>query len=137
VKWDALTILLLAVAAIGLGVAIAYDVSAPGASAGGAAFAALAGVAILLRGTLETAPARPRARAAEPPPPAARRITRLDQDAFARRELYDSLASLSHRVLGADRWAYSTEEADRVCAAPPSEFRVWASARLDELEGEE
>jgi len=133
-KWDAITVLLLVVAAFGIGVAVVDGTTAPSAAAGGAALAAAAGVGILLRGALEGTPRAPRHRIEAPRPAAPLMVARLDRDAFARRGVYDSLASMSSRLLVRDRWAFSVEDAERVCGAPPEKFRAWVSQRLDDLE---
>lgn len=135
-KWDAGTVLLLVVALAGLGLAVYYDTSSVSAAAGGAALAGAAGLAILLRTAFQSLPRRPRARLEPPAVPTIWRNARLDRDEFARRELYDDIATLRKRVLGSQGPGFTSAEADRLCAAPPEEFRAWVSARLDELEGE-
>jgi hypothetical protein len=133
-KWDAITVALLVVAAFGIGLAVLDGAVAPSAAAGGAALAAAAGVGILVRGALEGTPRTPRHRIEAPTPAAPLMVARLDRDAFARRGIYDSLATMSSRLVVRDRWPFSAEDAERVCGAPPEKFRAWVSERLDELE---
>ncbi len=135
-KWDWATAVLLTVAIAGLAIAFYDATSSPSAATGGAAMAAASGLVLLLRATWEESPQPVRPRLEPPSAPVLPAGGRLDRDAFARRQVYDTVAALSTRVLGPDRWRPASGDAERICSAPAAEFRGWVAARLQELEAE-
>jgi|GEM_PF-4394078 len=133
-RWDAGTFLLLAVAVLGLAISVYYGPRALPAAALGAALGAAAGFTILLRAAWQSMPRRPRARLEPPVAPVTPLTARLDRDTFARRQVFEAVATLRHRVEGLDRTPITAADAERICALPTPEFRAWVNDRLDELE---